>query len=109
MRAYELRIEPNANAEYDRLLTLGRSIAFDLGNHIRVLQELVEQGPYEGMRATHRTEQVDVYLFNGMKVTMFVAISENIILLTHITETGSEYEQALALRTAVLRATEYFS
>ena len=108
MAQYELQVHPEADLEYDGFVNLDRSTAYDVGNHFRVLEAMVEGGVGEGLRPSHMEGGCDLYTFYGNKLQMFVAVHGETLLLVHLSALGKEHEQAQALARSIARMKEYF-
>lgn len=104
---YKLVVHPEADREYDGFVNADRSTAYDVGNHFRVLEAIVNDGVAEGIRPTYMDDGKDLYMFYGNALQMFVAVHEQTVLLVHLSAMGKEYEEAQALACAIRRLTEY--
>ncbi len=105
---YEFEIHPMADREFDQFLHTGRSTAFDVGNQFRILEEIVKNGPVEGLTPVHAENQCEIYLFFGDRIQMFLSVHAGTLLLAHLSVLGNSSWQEKALQQAINRSREHF-
>ena len=101
-------VHPQAEREFDQLVTSDRDTRFDLGEHYRRLEWLREAPSTEMPRAAHLAGGVALYLFYGARVQMFVARDARTVLLVLLETIGSEHAQREARDQALVRMKEHF-